>query len=165
MTALSPIQIDPTLDLVLEREVDIAPELVWKAWTTPEYMKHWFAPKPWETPNIEIDLYPGGKFHTVMRSPEGDEYPGTGCILEVAENQRLTWTSAMLPGFRPANNGADAMEFTAIITIESNGSGGTKYTAIAKHKDASGRNQHDEMGFLTGWGTCFDQLVEYMKSL
>ena len=27
--------VDPTLDLVLEREVDVPPHLVWAAWTTP----------------------------------------------------------------------------------------------------------------------------------
>jgi uncharacterized protein YndB with AHSA1/START domain len=29
---------NPELDLILERTVDVAPELVWKAWTTPELL-------------------------------------------------------------------------------------------------------------------------------
>ncbi len=33
----TPYPAEPTLDLVLEREVDVAPELVWKAWTTPTF--------------------------------------------------------------------------------------------------------------------------------
>ena len=41
---------DPELDLVLDREVDVAPELVWRAWTEPELLTQWFTPKPWETP-------------------------------------------------------------------------------------------------------------------
>jgi uncharacterized protein YndB with AHSA1/START domain len=35
MTAYPP---NPELDLVLERTVDVAPELVWKAWTAPELL-------------------------------------------------------------------------------------------------------------------------------
>lgn len=35
---------DPRLDLVLERTVDVRPELVWEAWTKPEHVKHWFVP-------------------------------------------------------------------------------------------------------------------------
>lgn len=35
---------DPKLDLVLERIVDVPRELVWKAWTTPEYLMKWFTP-------------------------------------------------------------------------------------------------------------------------
>lgn len=37
---------DPNLDLVLERTVDVAPELVWKAWTTPELIVQWFTRSP-----------------------------------------------------------------------------------------------------------------------
>ena len=42
----NPYNINPKLDLVLERVVDVPVELVWKAWTTPEHLKKWFCPKP-----------------------------------------------------------------------------------------------------------------------
>jgi uncharacterized protein YndB with AHSA1/START domain len=57
---------NPELDLSLERVVDVPTELVWKAWTTPEYLKKWFTPAPWKTVHAEVDLKPGGKFHTLM---------------------------------------------------------------------------------------------------
>jgi uncharacterized protein YndB with AHSA1/START domain len=41
---------DSKHDLVLERTVDVPVELVWKAWTEPEHLKKWFAPRPWTTP-------------------------------------------------------------------------------------------------------------------
>lgn len=50
--------IDPTLDIVLEREVDVSPDLVWTAWTTPEHVKKWFAPRPYETVDCQIDPRP-----------------------------------------------------------------------------------------------------------
>jgi uncharacterized protein YndB with AHSA1/START domain len=37
---------DPRLDVVLERIVNVPRELIWKAWTTPEHLKPWFAPVP-----------------------------------------------------------------------------------------------------------------------
>src|SRR3954469_11177993 len=88
---------DPTLDLVLERVVDVPPSLVWAAWTTPEYVKKWFTPAPWQTVDCEIDLRPGGIFRTAMRSPEGQEFPNTGCYLEMIENEKLVWTAALKP--------------------------------------------------------------------
>jgi hypothetical protein len=50
------------LDLVLERELDAPRDLVWKAQTQAEHLKHWFAPKPYEISEAEVDLRPGGIF-------------------------------------------------------------------------------------------------------
>ncbi|WP_433287979.1 SRPBCC family protein [Pseudonocardia sp. CA-142604] len=160
MTTYTP---NPELDLVLERTVDVAPELVWKAWTTPELLKQWFAPKPWTTTACEIDLQPGGRFDTTMRSPEGDEYPSSGCILVVEEGSRLVFTSGLGPGFRPVIV-EGGFPFTAVISMEPAGSG-TKYIATAIHADASAKKSHEDMGFVEGWGMALDQLVEVAKSL
>lgn len=151
---------DPRLDLVLERIVDVPPDLVWAAWTRPEHLVKWFTPRPWTTVDCEIDLRPGGIFRTVMRSPEGEDHPSVGCYLEVVENERLVFTDALGPGWRP--NPESFM--TAVISIEPHGEG-TKYTAIALHKDEADRGKHEEMGFHEGWGKALDQLVEHMKSV
>src|SRR5215472_1690599 len=137
---------DPKLDLVLQRVVDVAPNLVWVAWTRPEYVKQWFTPAPWQTVDCEIDLRPGGVFRTVMRSPEGQVINNVGCFLEIIPNRRLVWTVALGPGFRPSNPTFDVPLFTAIITLEPHGKG-TKYSALAIHKDEAGRATHDRMGF------------------
>jgi uncharacterized protein YndB with AHSA1/START domain len=158
VTLPSIIKPDPKLDLVLERFVDVPRELVWKAWTTPKHMLPWFCPKPWTTTDIEIDLRPGGIFRSVMRSPEGQEFPNVGCYLEVVPNERLIWTDALLPGYRPAPEPF----MTAVLTFEPSGKG-TRYVATAIHRDEAGRKKHEEMGFREGWGTVVDQLVEYIK--
>lgn len=103
MTMSAPVPIDPNLDLVLEREIDVPPEQVWAAWTQPEHLIHWFTPKPWGTADCEIDLRPGGTFRVVMRSPEGEEIDqGAGCYLEVVPNERLVWTAALGPRTKSA---------------------------------------------------------------
>lgn len=152
-------QPDPRLDLVLERVVDVPPELVWRAWTEPQHIMKWFAPKPWTTVDCEIDLRPGGIFRSVMRSPEGQEFPNVGCVLEVAKGEKLVFTDTLLPGYRPAPNPF----FTAVVLIEPSGKG-TKYTAIAIHGDEAAKKKHEEMGFQVGWGTCLDQMVAHINS-
>src|ERR1700759_4706284 len=126
------IQTNPKLDLVLERVVDVSKERVWAAWTKPEHIKKWFTPAPWTTVDCEIDLRPGGIFRTVMRSPEGQEFPNEGCYLEVVENRKLVWTGALGPGYRPRDTTAFPFVFTAIIMLEPHGTG-TKYTARVLH--------------------------------
>jgi uncharacterized protein YndB with AHSA1/START domain len=152
--------IDPRLDLVLERQTDVSPAQLWKAWTSPEHVVKWFAPRPWTTAECEMDLRPGGQFKFVMRSPEGQLYPNVGCFLEIVPNQRLVWTDALLPGYRPAPEPF----FTAVVLFESDGKGGSKYTAIAMHRDEDIRKRHEGMGFHQGWGQVFDQLIEHIKS-
>lgn len=157
---------DPSLDLLLERVVDVPVELVWRAWTEPELLVKWFVPRPWTLTSCTVDLRPGGAFGTVMRSPEGEEYPGMGCYLEVVPNRKLVWTSAMDPGYRPKLNSVGSVDFpfTGIITLEPV-EGGTKYSALAIHADAEAKEKHEAMGFHDGWGTVLDQLVELMKGL
>jgi len=160
---------DPRLDLVFERIVDIPPEMVWTAWTTKEHIKHWFTPAPWQTVDCEIELVPGGIFRTVMRSPQGQEFPSAGCYLEIIPNRKLVWTNALEPGYRPSSKLADAHPcdsffFTAVITLEPHEKG-TKYTALVIHGDEEGCQKHREMGFHDGWGKALDQLVDYMESL
>lgn len=164
MTSYDGFEIDPRFDLVLERVVDVPPRLVWKAWTEPEHLKPWFCPRPWSVSECEIDLRPGGKFMTVMRSPEGEDMPSeAGCYLEVVPERRLVWTAALGPGYRPLRD--SELPFTAAILLEPAGEGGTRYVAIAIHRDELGRTQHEAMGFHEGWGTALDQLVEYVRGL
>lgn len=153
-------QPNPKLDLVLERVVDVPPGLVWEAWTRPEHLKVWFCPRPWGVSHCEIDLRPGGKFITTMRSPEGKEFPNAGCFLEVVPQQRLVFTDTLLPGFRPAPEPF----FTAIVEIEPAGTG-TRYVATAMHRDEESLKKHEEMGFHQGWGTALDQMVEHIRSM
>lgn len=158
---------NPELDLVLERVVDVSPELVWAAWTTPEHLKKWFTPAPWKTVDCEIDLRPGGIFRTTMQSPEGQNFPNSGCYLEIVKNRKLVWTNALAPGYRPVGNVESACGmflFTAVISLEPQGKG-TKYTALVIHRDKEGCQQHAEMGFADGWGKALDQLVEAMKKV
>jgi uncharacterized protein YndB with AHSA1/START domain len=162
MTPAHPFQPDPQLDLSFERIVDVPPERIWAAWTTPALINQWFTPAPWKTSGCQIDLRPGGGFHTVMTSPEGESFPNVGCYLEVVPNRKLVWTSTMGPDYRPTTQPPDALMITAIIQLEPVGSG-TRYTATAIHKDEASRQQHEAMGFAEGWGKALDQLLEVVR--
>ena len=155
---------DSRLDLLLERTVDVPPGRVWAAWTEPDRLKKWFTPAPWTTVDCEIDLRPGGIFRTVMRSPEGQEFTQIGCYLEIVKNEKLVWTVALAPGFRPSNQGSEVPTFTAVIALAPHGKG-TKYTALAMHRDEKGRYKHEQMGFHEGWGKALDQLVAHAKQI
>ena len=128
--------------------------------------QEWFAPAPWQTVDCEIDLRPGGIFRTRMRGPEGQEFSNEGCYLEIVPNEKLVWTGALGPGYRPRSAAAAAaMPFmmTAVISLETQ-PGGTKYTALVVHGDEESRRKHEQMGFHAGWGRALDQLVAVIKT-
>jgi uncharacterized protein YndB with AHSA1/START domain len=152
-------------DLLLERIVDVSPERVFKAWTTPEHLMPWFCPKPYRTIECEIDLKPGGIFFAQMLDPSGNKLPAApGCYLEIVPDRRLVWTSALGPGFRPHDPAIAPWFFTAVLTFEPHGKGGCKYTATAIHATREHAVAHDKMGFTHGWGIVLDQLVDYVKA-
>jgi uncharacterized protein YndB with AHSA1/START domain len=155
-------EIDPEVDLVLERVVDVPPSLLWRCWTEPKHLVRWFTPKPWETVACEIDLRPGGLFSTTMQSPDGTVMPrSNGCYLEVVPEKKLVFTDALGPGYRP--NAAPFM--TAYILFEPDRATRTRYVAIVQHADEATKKRHEEMGFHQGWGTALEQLVAHAKTL
>src|SRR6185369_2463210 len=156
-------------DLILERTLDAPIELVWAAYTDPEHLKQWFAPKPYQITECELDLRPGGIFRIRMVGPDGFDtgHGNPGCVLEVEPGKKLTWTSALGPGYRPAEmgEGCESFPMTAVVTFADAPGGKTLYRAVALHKDKADRDSHEAMGFQDGWGTCADQLEELAASL
>jgi uncharacterized protein YndB with AHSA1/START domain len=161
------------LDLTIRRTIEAPRSLIWRVWTDPEHVKKWWAPAPWTTTACEMELRPGGIFRTVMRSPEGQEFPHVTCFLEIVPNERMVMTNALEPGYRPAPDapgGVNPAEecttipFTAVLTLEER-AGKTEYTVVVMHKDEAGRKRHQEMGFHQGWNQCLDQLIEVVMGL
>jgi len=68
MTA-TPVNVEKR-DLVITRVLDAPVELVWKAWTDPEYVMLWWGPTGFTSPTCKIDFREGGKFVFHMRAPK-----------------------------------------------------------------------------------------------
>lgn len=147
-------------DLMLTRIIDAPPEKVFKAWTEPELLKQWFAPLPWTTPVVEIDLRPGGASLIVMRSPDGNDMPNRGVYLEVVKNKRLVFTNAYTKAWEPS----EKPFMTVILTFEDQGEK-TNYTALVRHWTIADKETHEKMGFHQGWGLCADQLAALVAKL
>ena len=160
--------IHPELYLEIQRDVNLSPEALWKAWTEPGLLVKWFCPRPWKVVECDIDLKPGGLFRTVMQSPEGQNQPeGIGTYLVVDTNRRLVWTNALEPGFRlkPALPADDNLGFFFVVDLsfEPLPGGGTRYRAVCTHQTMAAREAHEKMGFHQGWNIALDQLVELMS--
>ena len=146
-------------ELSLTRLIDAPRAALFKAWTDPEILPKWFCPQPWKVSRAELDVRPGGASLIVMNGPNGEEFPNRGVYLEIVENERLVFTDAFVSAWEPS----EKPFMTGIITFEEE-AGKTRYTARARHWSVADREQHEQMGFYTGWGLATDQLEALVKA-
>lgn len=147
-------------DLSITRHIDAPRHILWRCWTEPELLKQWFTPRPWTTPEVELDLRAGGANRLLFRGPNGEEFLNRGVYLEVVPDERLVFTDAYVDAWTPS-----AEPFiTAIVTFADEGQG-TRYTALVRHWTEAAKKRHEEMGFHAGWGKATDQLEALAKSL
>ncbi|MDB5531252.1 MAG: polyketide cyclase [Devosia sp.] len=150
---------DESRELSLTRLIDAPREAVYRAWTQPDLLMQWFAPKPWSTVKAEGDLRTGGASLLVMADPDGNEYPNPGQYLEVVPNEKLVFTDAYVGDWAPSPKPF----MTVTLTFKDEG-GKTRYTAVARHWTVKDRKAHEAMGFHEGWGLCADQLEALVKT-
>jgi uncharacterized protein YndB with AHSA1/START domain len=82
-------------ELVVTRIFDAPPRLVFEAWTRPELMKQWWAPKSIGVPLLacEMDVRTGGFYRLVFGHDASESMAFVGRYLEVLPPSRLVWTN------------------------------------------------------------------------
>jgi uncharacterized protein YndB with AHSA1/START domain len=78
--------------ILITREFDAPKHLVYKAWTTPELVKRWWAGHRGEVTSAEIDLRVGGGWRYVMVAQGGFEVGFHGEYREIVPNERIVST-------------------------------------------------------------------------
>ncbi len=151
---------DPERDLILERDLAAPRHLIWRCWTDPAHLPHWFIPRPHRVSACRIDLRAGGAFDTTFEV-EGKVIENRGVYLEVVPEERLVFTDTYTVGWKPASDPF----LTAILTFADLGGGRTRYVAVARHRSPDARRTHEEMGFHEGWGTVAGQLEAHARTL
>ena len=63
----------PTKTVCVTAEFEADLDLVWDAYTKPELLDQWYAPKPWASKTKHMNFEVGGRRFYAMVSPEGEE--------------------------------------------------------------------------------------------
>ncbi len=145
-------------DLVLTRILDAPREVVFKAWTDAERLKHWWGPKNFTNPVCEIDPRPGGAIRIHMRAPDGTVYPMTGVFREIAAPERLVFTSAALD-----KQGNALFEILNTVTFSEH-AGKPKLTLRASVSWATAEAAPHLAGMEQGWNQSLDRLIAFTSS-
>jgi uncharacterized protein YndB with AHSA1/START domain len=138
----------------LERTIAAPRETVFDAWLTADVLKRWWpAGSDWETPIAEIDARVGGRLRLVMRSPDHEEFGGTGEFIEIERPERLVYSWTW--------DGHGAHEGTNLVEVEFRDvEHGTTLVVLTNrglpHEEA--RRAHRE-----GWETSLDNLERVLQ--
>ncbi len=141
--------------LVITRDFDAPPGLVFKAWTDPAHAARWGGPRGFTATHVKGDLRPGGRWRTCLRRDEdGKELWQGGVYREVVPPERLAFTFAW-----DQDDGRPGHETLVTVTFAEE-RGKTRMTF--RQAVFQGVEQRD--GHRGGWTSAFDRLAEHLAA-
>jgi uncharacterized protein YndB with AHSA1/START domain len=144
-------------ELVVTRTVDAPARIVFEAWTRPELLKRWWAPKSIGISFVscEVDVRVGGKYRFVFSHPASEQPMAFfGKYLEVKPHARLVWTN---------EEAGDAGQVTTVTFDEKNGK-----TLVVVHELYPSKQALDDAiasGSTMGMDEMFEQLDALLVAL
>ncbi len=78
----------------VEREFAADRDMVWAAWTEPELLDLWWAPRPYQTQTVSMDFRSGGAWFYYMYNPEGERHYCRADYSEVLPKESFTGLDA-----------------------------------------------------------------------
>lgn len=138
---------------------DAGLSLVWDAFTKPELLDQWYAPKPWTSKTKHMDFEVGGRRFYAMVSPEGEERWGIQKYTSISPKTNFKMFNVFADkDENPEPPGSDwDLHFT-----EQNGS--TK-VSISIYNESLERLEKLEEGFKIGMAMTYDNLKNLLQTL
>lgn len=141
--------------LVITRIFDAPRELVFKAWTDPEHVRCWWAPKGFTVVSLEMDVRPGGAYARRMRSPEGADSLRRGVYKEIVAPERLAFTY-----ISDNTQGKVGHETLVTVTFEDLGARTRMTFRQAVFESVLARDAH-----RGGWTSTMERFSEYLAGI
>jgi len=157
---------------VISRTFDAPRDLVWKAHTQCEHLRHWWGPKGFKITDCKIDLRPGGTFLYGMQPVSGgDKIWGKFVYREIDEPEKLVFVVS----FSDENAGITRHPMSSVWPLEifgtstfSEENGKTTVTVSWKPFNATEEEidafEAGRPSMMQGFGGTFDQFEEYLKT-
>ncbi len=141
--------------LIAVRRFNASVEKVWKAWSDPDILCHWWAPQPYTCKIDFMEFKVGGHWIYNMIGPEGDIHRGRMDFLEMQEFKSITAEDYFCNEKGEKAGEIPPMQLT--VTFEEEGSS-TIVTSITTFASAEALKQMAEMGAVEGWELAMNQL-------
>lgn len=141
-------------ELVIMRVFQAPRDLVWKAWTDPQYAVQWWGPKHHPATHLEMDVRPGGHWNGRLCSAEGVVLTHRGVFREVTKPERLVFTFAW------DEEGERGLETIVTITFTDQGD-----KTLMTFRQIPFQSAEERDGHRGGWTSAFDRFDEQLPAL
>jgi len=127
-------------------------DTVFRAWSSEEHIKRWFAPETFTVPQARVEARLGGPFELSMRAPSGEEHWIRGTFKELTPPQRLVIDMRV-------TNGAGKALFSAYTEVALHAvPEGTRLDLVQTYTLLSPEAAGMVDGAPQGWRSTLDQL-------
>ena len=158
-----------TKTVSVTREFDADQSLVWDAFTNPEILDQWWAPKPWASKTKVMNFEVGGRRFYAMVSPEGQEHWSIQTFTSISPKTNFKMTDAFADAAEnPELPGSDwDLSFSEqnASPEETVGRGTTKVSITIYNESLARMEKMIEMGFQGGFTMGLQQLDELLSTL
>jgi uncharacterized protein YndB with AHSA1/START domain len=155
---------------VITRKFERPRAVVWKAWSEPDQLKHWWGPKGCSIDVLRLEFRPGGFFHYAMKFERAPTMWGRFNYREIAALHSLVW----LNSFANERCGIARAPFSEACPLEilnsvtfAEQAGQTTVTLRAEPfgEVAAERQFFQDLqpSLEQGYGGTFDQLGDYLQ--
>jgi uncharacterized protein YndB with AHSA1/START domain len=150
------VEHDSERELVIRRAFNGPARLVFEAWTKPELLMRWWAPRSIDMAflSCETDVRTGGTYRFVFRLGDAPPMAFFGKYLEVTPHSRLVWT----------NEEGGASGPVTTVTFEEQG-GKTLLVMRELHPSKEARDAALVSGVVEGMQETFGQLDELLGAV
>jgi uncharacterized protein YndB with AHSA1/START domain len=144
-------------EIRITRVFDAPRELVWKVWTTPAMLLHWFGCAAFSTVEAEADVREGGSYRVVLRTPDGEDMPIYGTYTAVKPIGHLAFTHQWEKPPVPVN----PAHHHTLVTVDLHEEGRRTRLEFRQTGLATVASRDSHVG---GWCDSMDALVSVFKS-
>lgn len=148
-----------TNSVFVKKEFDAELSLVWDAFTKPEILDQWWAPKPWESRTKYMNFEVGGRRFYAMVGPGGEEHWSIQDFTAITPKAHFEFFDAFTDKDENINAKLPSSEWNLDF---SEGSEVSAVSITIKHKTLSDLEQIIQMGFREGFTMTLNFLEELL---
>ncbi|WP_367914440.1 SRPBCC domain-containing protein [Leadbetterella sp. DM7] len=148
--------------IVVKREFAADLALVWEAWTNPEILDQWWAPKPCIAETKTMDFREGGFWLYAMIIPENQKHWGRQDFEKIALHEYFSGTDVFCDENGFVNPELPKGRFENVF---SEAGGKTLVTIISTHNSFEDIEEMIKMGFKEGFTMALENLDEVLLTL